>query len=319
MMNWLRAIAAALVTAIPVSQAAPQSAAPPPSAQGADNSEVLMLEREGHDRLTVPVSIGDKGPFNFLIDTGAQATVVSKELADRIGLTERMPAKLIGMASSRDVEVAYLHDFKLGSRTFDIETAPLVEQANIGAADGVLGLDSLQKQRVLFNFVDRTIEVADADTLGGNRGFEITVTARRKYGQLIINQASIAGIPVAVILGTGSEGSIGNLALQKRLRGTKVGTAELTDINGAMESSGVTLVHNLRIGNARISQVPLAFVDSPSLDALGLETKPAIVLGMSELRLFRRVAIDFKQRKVLLDLPKNAGWFNDPNSFNFGL
>ena len=319
-MNWLPIAAAALVAATPLSQAGQESGSADAAQPAGDtgNTDVLMLDREGHGRLTVPVSIGNRGPFDFLIDTGAQATVVSRELADRLALNERSPAKLVGMASSRDIQVAYLHDFALGSRTFDIETAPLVERANIGAADGVLGLDSLQDQRVLLDFTNRTIEVADAKSLGGNRGFDITVTARRKYGQLIITQASIAGIPVSLILGTGSEASVGNLALLKKLRGRSVGTAHLTDINGAMENSGVRLVHNLRIGNVRVSDVPLAFVDSPSLEVLGLEDKPAIVLGMSELRLFRRVAIDFKQRKVLLDLPKNAGWFREPGAINFG-
>ena len=31
-----------------------------------------------------------------------------------------------------------------------------------------------------------------------------------------------------------------------------------------------------------------------------------MVLGMNELRLFRRVAIDFKQRKVLFDLERGS-------------
>jgi predicted aspartyl protease len=287
-------------------------------AGGEGNVDVLMLDRDGYNRVTVPVSIGNQGPFNFLIDTGAQATVVSRELADRLALNQRSPAKLVGMTSSRMIQVAYLHDFKLGIRTFDIETAPLVERANIGTADGVLGLDSLQDQRVLLDFGKQTIEVADAASLGGNRGFDITVNARRKYGQLIVTQASIQGIPVSVILGTGSAGSVGNLALEKKLRGVEIGTAHLTDINGAMEDSGVTLVHNLRIGRAQISTVPLAFVDSPSLDMLGLKDRPAIVLGMSELKLFNRVAIDFKQRKVLLDLPKDAGIFHDLQSMGFG-
>jgi hypothetical protein len=50
------------------------------------------------------------------------------------------------------------------------------------------------------------------------------------------------------------------------------------------------------------------FADSPLFHSLDLSEKPAIMLGMSELKLFRRVAIDFESRRVLFDLPPGAGW-----------
>jgi len=314
-MAWLARASAALVAV----SAAALGQAPATTEGGAEaDIEVIELMTDANQRLTVPVTIGNAGPYDFMIDTGAQATVVSRELADELNLDERMMSTLIGMASQREVETAYVRDFALGMRMFDISNAPLVDQANIGSANGVLGLDSLQDQRVLLDFDAKTIEVADAATLGGNRGFEIVVRARERHGQLIITQASLDGIDVAVILGTGSEGSIANLALERRLRGnTKTAEAQMTDINGAEEQTSVRIVRDLRIGRARISTIPLAFMDSPSFDALGLDNEPAILLGMSELRLFRRVAIDFKDNRVLLDLPRDAGWSESAGSGRF--
>ena len=314
-MGWTARAAAALVVVSPVASAQEPAA----TAGGSEpNIEVIDLMTEAYDRLTVPVTIGNHGPYDFMIDTGAQATVVSRELADELGLDDRMMSTLIGMASRREVETAYVRDFALGMRMFDIMAAPLVAQDNIGTANGVLGLDSLQGQRVLLDFDNKTIEVADADTLGGNRGFEIVVRAREKFGQLIITQATLHGIDVAVILGTGTQSSIGNLALERRLRSKrKLAEAQMTDINGAQELTNVRLVRDLRIGRARISTIPLAFVDSPSFDALDLKDEPAILLGMSELKLFRRVAIDFKDKRVLLDLPRNSNWYNGTRGGRF--
>jgi predicted aspartyl protease len=314
-MGWLARASAALVAVSPVA-----SAQQPATTSGGPEPviEVIDLMSDGYNRLTVPVTINNAGPYNFMIDTGAQATVVSRELADQLGLDDRMMNTLIGMASRREVETAYVRNFTLGSRMFDILAAPLVDQANIGSASGVLGLDSLQEQRVLLDFDNKTIEVADADTLGGNRGFEIIVKAREKFGQLIITQASLDGIDVDVILGTGAEGSIGNLALERRLRGKRrMADANMTDINGVEEATSVRLVNNLRIGQARISSLPLAFMDSPSFEVLGLQDKPALVLGMHELRLFRRVAIDFKDKRVLLDLPRTARSLSDARGGRF--
>ena len=44
----------------------------------------------------------------------------------------------------------------------------------------------------------------------------------------------------------------------------------------------------------------------PAFEALGLNRKPALLLGMQDLRSFDRVAIDFSTRRILFDLPREA-------------
>ncbi|MCB5426601.1 aspartyl protease family protein [Altererythrobacter sp. CC-YST694] len=313
-MSWITAASAALVAAM-TTTLAPQDAtsgsAQPPGNRPSD-LDVFKTGTEEYDRLTVPVTVEGQGPYRFMIDTGAQATVLSRELADRLGVADRKAATLVGISSSAPIEVAPVMELGLGKRLFYIETVPLVAQDNIGSADGILGLDSLQEQRVLLDFRAKTFSVADADTLGGDKGYDIVVRARRVLGQLIITDAELDGVKVSVIVGTGAQGSVGNLALQEKLRGRELGQAQMTDINGAMESSSIRMARSVTIGRVKVSNLPIAFVDSPSFKALGLGDRPAMVLGMSELRLFKRVAIDFKQRKVLFDLPPGAGWFNSP-------
>lgn len=305
-MTWhLLAAVAAVATQMVTSAAPAQTVAA--TATTVPEVEIIELEFERYRRLTVPVTIGGRGPFRFLIDTGAQATVVSRDLADRLALNDRSPATLVGMASSRPVETTPIYDVGLGSRSFYIRSAPVVETANIGGADGILGLDSLQDQRVLLDFVRQEIAIADADELGGNRGYEIVVKARNRLGQLIITEARLDGIRIAVVVDSGAQGSIGNPALQERFRRSRqMGETEVTDINGVVMSGAVKLANDLQIGRARLQNVPIMFADSPTFHALGLADQPALMLGMSELKLFRRVAIDFKTRRVLFDLPPQS-------------
>lgn len=283
------------------------AAAPaPPADHTLDESgiEILALDRERYQRMTVPVTIGDHGPFNFMLDTGAQATVVSRALADQLELFERQKATLVGMASRRSVETISINDFGLGNRRFVVMQAPLVEGAYIGGADGILGLDSLQNQRVLLDFRNQQIAVADAEELGGNRGYDIVVRARSELGQLIITEARLDRIRISVIVDTGAQASVGNIALLERLRRSRpMGDSTLTDINGQTMGGPVRLAGELMVGRASVKNFPVLFTDSPSFHALGLTEEPALILGMSELRLFRRVAIDFKARRVLFDLP----------------
>jgi predicted aspartyl protease len=302
-MSW-HPIAAAVALAISIAGAAAQ--ATPPAEPGV---EVLDIERERYERMTVSVMIQGQGPFDFLIDTGAQATVLSRALADQLQLHDRDTATLVGMASTRRVETTPIEDFNLGSRSFYIRQAPVVEGEHIGGADGILGLDSLQNQRVLLDFNKREIAVADAAQLGGNRGYEIVVKARELLGQLIITTARLDGVQVEVIVDTGAQGSVGNMALFERLRRSReFGQTEMTDINGVTVGGEVRIARELELGRASVQNFPILFADSRPFHALGLADKPALILGMSELKLFRRVAIDFKTRRVLFDLPARVAF-----------
>lgn len=275
------------------------------------DAEILRLELERYRRMTVPVTIQGQGPFRFMIDTGAQATVLSHELAAMLKVEDRRPVVLVGMASRVDTETVGVDGLTLGSRSFYIQSAPLVDAEHLGEADGILGLDSLQNQRVLLDFQKKQIAVADADALGGNRGFEIIVKARERLGQLIITRSMIDGVQTTVIVDTGAQGSIGNPALLERLRRKRVvGETELTDVNGQQLSGAIRIVDQLSVGRVQLRNFPVVFVDAPPFHVLGLADEPALILGMEELQLFRRVAIDFKSRQVLFDLPRDATQFD---------
>lgn len=313
-MGWLAVASAALVTAATTANIAQDTGgAAAPDSPG--NIDVLKTAAEEFNRVTVPVTVEGQGPYRFMIDTGAQATVLSRELADQIGVADRKTATLVGMSSRAPTEVAPVMELGLGSRLFYIETVPLVAKDNIGSADGILGIDSLQEQRVLLDFKARTFSVADAGTLGGDKGYDIVVRARRVLGQLVITDAEIDGVKVAVIVSTGAQGSVGNFALQEKLRGRALDEAHMTDINGDMQTSSVELAKSISIGRVNVSNIAVAFVDSPTFKQLGLDDKPAMVLGMNELRLFKRVAIDFRQRKVLFDLPPSTPWYSPANRY----
>ena len=312
-MSW-HPIAAAAALATSLTGATAQ--APP---QPDSTVDILEIERERYDRMTVPVTIQGQGPFDFLIDTGAQATVLSLALADELRLHDRDTATLVGMASSRTVETTPIDEFTLGSRSFYIREAALVEGANIGGADGILGLDSLQDQRVLIDFVNREIAIDDAKALGGNRGYEIIVKARQRLGQLIITNAVLDDVRVAVIVDTGAQGSVGNVALLKKLRRPRSqGSTAMTDVNGQVLQGEIKIARRLAMGRVTLSDFPILFADSPPFRSLGLADEPALILGMSELRAFRRVAVDFESRQILFDVPRDVRAFDSIHGRRIG-
>ena len=274
--------------------------------QQASQVDIVEIGSDSSDRMTVPVQIGKHGPFLFMIDTGAQNTVVSTGLATRLALPITGRARLTGVAGSEMVNTVELEQVDLGTRSYYGLLAPLLDRSNIGA-DGIIGLDSLQGQRVQIDFRKGLIAVSDSRTLGGNRGYEIVVTARRKSGQLIMADAIIDGVKVEVVIDTGSEISIGNPALQKKL--SRRGYQEqmtLHSVTGQSITANMGYARNLQIDKVGFGNVMIAFADSPAFAALGLDLKPALLLGMRDLRQLDRIAIDFSSRRIYFDVPEQA-------------
>lgn len=274
--------------------------------QQASTVDIVAIGTDRHERMTVPVRIGTSGPYNFLIDTGAQNTVLSKALAAQLSLVSTRKARLVGIAGTEIVDTVDIDEIGLGRRSYYSLLAPLLDQAHIGA-DGIVGLDTLQGQRVMLDFKRRLITIDDAKNLGGNRGFDIIVTARRRSGQLIMADAIIDGVATDVVIDTGAETSIGNPALQRAMaRRRGQGTSMLTSVTGQEIEAQMGIGRKLEVGNMTISNLLIAYADAPAFVALNLDKRPALLLGMRDLRTFDRVAIDFATRKVLFDLPREA-------------
>ena len=272
------------------------------------DAERIAIAKDRLERMTVSVRIDQGGPYEFIIDTASQRTLLSKEIAGALALDIEDEVTVVALAGSTVVQTVFVPSLTLGQRRYDGLVSPTFRSANIGA-DGVLGLDSLQGQRILFDFLGGNISVENpGDPLTSRSLREIVVTARRRSGQLIFTNATIAGVKTSVIIDTGGELSIGNKALQRRLRlkSSAMVQMNLVDITGRSVEADYGLAEELLISRARFGLIPIAFADIAPFKVLQLDKKPALFLGMDALRKFDRVAIDFANRKIYFLLPKDA-------------
>lgn len=266
-------------------------------------TETIQGRADSKRRLTVPVRIGDSGPYHFVVDTGSQRTLVSSAIAAQLALPASAMVQIVDVSGRHQVATAIADELGIGARTYRDLVMPVLEQEHI-AADGIIGTDNMQGQRLLIDFTRNRLQIGHPKDLGGNRGYEIVVTARRKSGQLIITEAEIDGVRVSVVIDTGADTSIGNRALQRALaRRGAVTRVTLISVTGAEIVADYAPFDRLSIGAVSITNPTIAFADAPVFAALDLDDKPAMMLGMRELRLFRRIALDFGSRRVRFDLP----------------
>src|SRR3569832_297009 len=99
--------AAAALQPAPFTQPAPQPAPPAPLTEppvGMTPAADLLGFGNADERMTVPVTIGTGGPYHYIVDTGAQRTVISRELAGSLRLT---PVPYVHFTSRSGQGMAY--------------------------------------------------------------------------------------------------------------------------------------------------------------------------------------------------------------------
>lgn len=299
------ALLIALLAGAPVLQAPPDPGATDPVP---DPSAAALDFATEQDRMTLPVKIADSGPYAFIVDTGSQRTVISRQLAQLLKLSPGRDVRMTAMTGASTVATAIIPLITVGTLGGARIEAPALEAEHLGA-DGLLGLDTLQGRALTIDFDRRRMTVAAARHRGRRpapAADEIVVTAKSVLGQLVVTDALYAGTRVRVILDTGSAITMGNLALKKRVSRPAMTPISVMSVTGAWLSADATQIRQIKVGGVTFQNLPIAFADAPPFERFGLQKRPALMLGMDALRLFRRVDIDFANREVRFALPRNA-------------
>jgi predicted aspartyl protease len=277
-------------------------------------------------RVTVPVRINGQGPFDFVVDSGANRTVLSTELAAQLALPAMDPAQIHGIAGVEPAPTALVSELRIGVVLSRKLRAPILPRARLGA-DGLLGVDVLRDRRVRIDFLKHELKIepsegglaADLNPLDMRRNGtgaqpqvaarEIVVPARFRFGQLIIVAADVAGRPVTAFLDSGSQSTVGNLALRRLVLGTardpkaRLFVTPLYSATGQTAQGEVAELPPLRIGGLTLRSVLTAFADLHVFDLWRLQDRPTILIGVDVMKAFEAVTLDFGRREVVFTLP----------------
>ena len=273
-------------------------------------TEDVRFRNEHNDRMTVAVTVQGTGPYRFLVDTGADRTAISRDIADRLKLSAGASASLHSVAGVSTVSTATISDLQLTHKPVRVVDAPVLESSNMGA-DGILGVDSLRSQRIMFDFAGKTMSIVPAATRDfADERDSIVISATRRNGRLVVTEAKIDGRILTVVLDTGAQISIGNEALRRQMLGKRAPkdaqTVELQSVTGAKITGMYTVVPELSMGGVTVTNLAIVFADAHTFKQLGLNQRPALLLGMNAMRAFKKVSIDFANRKFRVVLPEHS-------------
>ena len=270
----------------------------------------VRFKNTSNDRMTVAVHLSGAGPYQFLVDTGADRSAISRTIAAHLELAPAAKAELHSSTGVTTVSTAKVPSVEFTRPAQKLIEAAVLESKNMGA-DGIVGADLLRSQRVQFDFENRTMTIVPSAVPDfKEEPGTIVVEARRKNGRLIMTDAQANGQTLTVVLDTGSEICVGNEALRRRLLGRNLidarQTVVLQSVTGETIIGDYMFVRKLQIGGIALENLAVVFVDAHTFKQLKLDKTPSLLLGMNAFRAFKKVSIDFANRQFRVVVPAHS-------------
>jgi predicted aspartyl protease len=286
-----------------------------PSRETVDPADLLFaaptrIDRIG--RIIAPVMINGRGPFRFIVDTGANYSTISPQLAAALGLKETADSSILvnGVTGTAQVPSVPISRLQVGDFLVENTQLPVVWAPLMAGADGILGAAGLTEGRLLVDFAHNRVVLSRSREARAPAYFA-RLPGMRLRGGLVSVEAHVGGVRVDAIIDTGSERTLGNVALQKALfaRHSDHKGAKSTKVYGAttyIASGELDVAPTIDLGTVQIAKVTLVFGDLHIFEVWGLTDRPALIVGMDVLGTVAGLGIDFHHAEVYLDAAYSA-------------
>jgi hypothetical protein len=247
--------------------------------------------------MIVAVSVNHSGPYNFLLDTGTQITMVDPSLAAELHLNTQESAVVTGVGFDAAASFAQLDLLEVGSHSVASQKILVFGIKNPRSADihfrGVLGEDFLSKFDVLIDNAHNLLCLDDsaamrADVKGPHIALvtaDETTSDSSSFRSLIISARLSDGRPVRLKLDSGT-----NVAfLFDTSKYVTPGSTRSAGggLNGAQRSYLTLPPQDLKIGSLKFPRVSF----STTLADSRKDSRRSDYDGLLTLGLFRRVLI----------------------------
>lgn len=267
--------------------------------------------------ITVPVMIDGRGPFDFVVDTGASRTLIFKNLAVQLAIpnTPGETVRILGVGSQARLPTYRVGDVAVGSVSLDDLSTVILDDWRVGqrTPQGVLGLDFLARYLLAFDAETMTVAVYSpgaeatlppkwrpADLKRDNFGLEA--------GEIFVAKTYFRSRPVELLFDLGASGTVinsialGSLfsslpAIVARPTGAEL-TSKVTDILNEASSGKLVKIDRIRLGKTTWYRQTVTVHDAAIFDEIGRQNVPFGLLG----------ADLFRDRSFALDFPNDRLW-----------
>ena len=279
--------------------------------RGGGGAGSLRAADELNGRLTTAVMINGHGPFHFMVDTGAERTVIADDLATRLALPRGRRVLVQGIIRGEPASLVGIRELRMGSLVSSELKVPMLPRAML-SVDGYLGLDVLDHRRVVFDFIAGTLTVTKPQGFFSwlfTHDDQLRVRTLGDSGRLRSTDCLIDRVHAAAFFDTGAEVSVINRPLYaalERRQGVMPTIApameELTGVTGGSVAGMTTTLDRVTLGDLILTFTTVVVADLPTFALWGLGGQPSLLVGMDCLRRCSRFSIDYRREEVHIDV-----------------
>jgi predicted aspartyl protease len=254
-------------------------------------------------RIVAPIMVNGRGPYRLIVDTGANRSALSQALADELGLAPIGTGEVHSVHGVSIAPIVQVDSLTYGQVNLPSQPLPLLQGPVLAGQQGLLGVDGMAGRRLRLDFVRRCIEITPSAGARRLIGWT-TLRGEMRFGNLVVLRGRIRNVDVNVLVDTGSDSSLANIALRDALRARAAPRADMLEYARAYSAGEPIVLQDavalpeLRLGELTVTDL-LAYVgDFHIFEMWRLQDEPTLLIGMDVLRQSRGVAIDYERGTV---------------------
>ncbi|ESQ85378.1 hypothetical protein ABAC460_23770 [Asticcacaulis sp. AC460] len=267
----------------------------------------LAARPDAADRLTVEVMINGRGPYRFVVDTAAERSILTEDIAAELDLPRGPSVMVSGMAKRVPAATVPVKELSFGPFRRTGLNLPVLPRSSV-MADGYLGLDAIDGTRVTFDFAGGALRIEESAEVTRDHSATVThVAAKGQGGFLRILDCRVDTVTAVAFIDTGAEVSVGNVSLMNALRARNpnlfaFANVTLTGVTGGEVTGPVIPAKRIRLQNLGFRDGTLVIADVPDFAVWKTKYRPSLLIGMDYLRQFASVTLDYRSRDIRFEL-----------------
>jgi predicted aspartyl protease len=248
-----------------------------------------------YGRPTAKVMLNDKGPYQFMVDTGSTTTVLAERVVLELGARIVGEATVAGTTGTAVTPVALVSEIQTGAVVKNDIRVAVLPDTSLARTDGILGADVFIGKRLVFNIQGKQVRIEPSKRQQRTAPLG---NMRVRNGLLAEVDGRVGNVSAKLMLDTGAQNCIANMQLSaalKRLhpRLERVDNVRVYGVTGQVIVGEAIALPKVDMRAFSVKDAGCVAAEAPIFDLWGLNKEPAMIVGVNLLSRLSTFSIDY--------------------------
>ena len=251
-----------------------------------------------YGRPTAKVMLNDRGPYQFMVDTGSTTTVLAERVVKELGAPAVGQVTVAGTTGTAVTPLASISEIQTGAVVRNDVRVAVLPDASLTRTDGILGADIFIGKRLVFNIQQKQVRIEPSKRQQRTAPLG---NMRVRNGLLAEIDGRVGAVGAKLMLDTGAQNCIANPALSAALqrahpRLERVDNVRVYGVTGQVIVGQFIGLPKVDMKAFSVKEAACVAADAPIFKLWELEDEPAMIVGVNLLSRLSTFSIDYGAR-----------------------